>query len=233
MNQADVSKLMSRLKIKYSPVKRKLKNSEGPVGRAKKIQKTLTALIKHERIELNFNRADETRGYVERLISDAIRYGDCHRATMELADYWLLEKQLVHKLFKVLVPRFENCPVSYTRMYRAPRPCPGNHFERAVLELRGNPYPSLLPDTISNRNLIHNVLLDEAHKEYRAQKYAEIARKLEAADENVAKSSGDSDGPESSGLETPEEIKASTEAQVASEVQPSGEKVARPSKDVQ
>jgi hypothetical protein len=56
---------------------------------------------------------------------------------MELADYWLLEKQLVHKLFKVLVPRFENCPVSYTRMYRAPRPCPGPKFKRAVLELRG------------------------------------------------------------------------------------------------
>jgi len=71
------------------------------------------------------------------LISDAIRYGDCHRATMELADYWLLEKQLVHKLFKVLVPRFENCPVSYTRMYRAPRPYPGDTYRRAVLELRG------------------------------------------------------------------------------------------------
>jgi hypothetical protein len=71
------------------------------------------------------------------LISDAIRYGDCHHATMELADYWLLEKQLVHKLFKVLVPRFENSPVSYTRMYRAPRPCPGHKYKRAVLELRG------------------------------------------------------------------------------------------------
>jgi large subunit ribosomal protein L17 len=67
MNQADVSKLMSRLRIKYSPVKRRLKNPEGPAGRIKKIQKTLTALIKHERIELNFNRADETRGYVERV----------------------------------------------------------------------------------------------------------------------------------------------------------------------
>jgi large subunit ribosomal protein L17 len=56
---------------------------------------------------------------------------------MELADYWILEKQLIHKLFKVLVPRFENCPVSYTRMYRAPRPYPGQKYKRAVLELRG------------------------------------------------------------------------------------------------
>jgi large subunit ribosomal protein L17 len=67
MNQADVTKLMSRLRIKYKPVRRKLKNIEGPEGRLKKIQKTLTALIKYERIELNFNRADETRGYVERV----------------------------------------------------------------------------------------------------------------------------------------------------------------------
>jgi hypothetical protein len=67
MNQADVTKLMSRLRIKYKPVRRKLKNIEGPEGRLKKIQKTLTALIKHERIELNFNRGDETRGYVERV----------------------------------------------------------------------------------------------------------------------------------------------------------------------
>jgi large subunit ribosomal protein L17 len=67
MNQADVTKLMSRLRIKYSPVKRRLKNIEGPEGRLKKIRKTLTALIKYERIELNYNRADETRGYVERV----------------------------------------------------------------------------------------------------------------------------------------------------------------------
>lgn len=97
---------------------------------------------------------------------------------MELADYWILEKQYVHKLFKVLVPRFENCKVSYTRMYKAPREYPGMYYKRAVLELRGNPYPSLVPDLSQNRNLIHNVLLDEARKAYRKEKYAEIAAKL-------------------------------------------------------
>lgn len=97
---------------------------------------------------------------------------------MELADYWILEKQYVHKLFKVLVPRFENCKVSYTRMYKAPREYPGMYYKRAVLELRGNPYPSLVPDLSQNRNLIHNVLLDEARKAYRKEKYAEMAEKL-------------------------------------------------------
>lgn len=99
---------------------------------------------------------------------------------MELADFWLLEKQLVHKLFKVLVPRFENSSVSYTRMYKAPRDYPGTYYKKAVLELRDNPYPSLLQDFSQNRNFIHNVLLDEARKDYRREKLAEMANKLAA-----------------------------------------------------
>lgn len=95
-----------------------------------------------------------------------------------MADHWILEKQLVHKLFKVLVPRFESCQVSFTRMYKAPREYPGMYYKRAVLELRGHPYPPLVPDMSQNRNLIHNVLLDEARKAYRKEKYAEIAAKL-------------------------------------------------------
>lgn len=102
-----------------------------------------------------------------------------------MADYWLLEKQLVHKLFKVLVPRFEHCNVSFTRMYKAPRPYPGMQYLKAILELRGNPFPSLLPDTHTNRNLIHNVLLDEAKREYRTKKYAEIAAKIDEAEEKL------------------------------------------------
>lgn len=104
---------------------------------------------------------------------------------METADYYLMEKQLVHKLFKVLVPRFENYNVSFTRMYKAPREYPGHYRQRAVIELRGNPYPSLYPDMSQNRSLIHNVLLDEARKEYRKEKYAEIAEKLGEKVKNV------------------------------------------------
>ncbi|XP_017066391.1 39S ribosomal protein L17, mitochondrial [Drosophila eugracilis] len=170
MNQADVTKLMSQLRIAVRPNKRNLKNVDGPEGRLLKLRKTVTALVKHERIELFYNRADEARGYAELLISNAIRHGHCHKDTLELADYWLLEKQLVHKLFKVLVPRFENYNTSYTRMYKAPRDYPGIYYRQSVLELRGNPYPSLTTDHSQNRNLLHNVLLDEARKEFRRQK---------------------------------------------------------------
>lgn len=101
---------------------------------------------------------------------------------MEMADYWIVEKQLVHKLFKVLVPRYENYTTSCTRLLRAPKAYPLDHYKKAVLELKGHPYPPLLPETHSNRNLIHNVLLDEAKKAYRAQKYADIAAKISAAE---------------------------------------------------
>ncbi|XP_053955952.1 39S ribosomal protein L17, mitochondrial [Anastrepha ludens] len=179
MNQADVSKLMSQLRIAIKP-HRNLRNPDGPEGRLLKLRKTVTALVKHERIELYYNRADEARGYAELLISNAIRYGDRHIATMELADYWLLEKQLVHKLFKVLVPRFEKCNLSYTRMYKAPRDYPGMYYKKSVLELRGNPYPTLLPDFSKNRSLLHNILLDEARKDHRRERLAEIAEKIAA-----------------------------------------------------
>ncbi len=121
---------------------------------------------------------------------------------MDMADYWLMEKQLVHKLFKVLAPRFVNFQVSYTRMYKAPRVYPGNpmtDFTKAILELRGNPYPSVKPDLSQNRGFIHNVLLDEAKKQYRHEKYAEIAAKLTAGDRKVEVKSNESvaDEPES------------------------------------
>lgn len=67
MNQADVTKLVSRLRVPVSAHVRKLKNPDGPEGRLRKLRKTVTALIKYERIELNYNRADEARGYAERV----------------------------------------------------------------------------------------------------------------------------------------------------------------------
>lgn len=72
MNNADVMKLMSALRVKFNANPRRLRNPDGSSGRLQKIGQTLTALIKHERIELNFNRADETRPYVERVGSQRL-----------------------------------------------------------------------------------------------------------------------------------------------------------------
>lgn len=56
---------------------------------------------------------------------------------MEMADYWLEEKQLIHKLFKVLVPRFNDYKSSYTMLYRAPKNYEHTVYPQSVLELRG------------------------------------------------------------------------------------------------
>lgn len=102
---------------------------------------------------------------------------------MEIADYWLLEKELVHKLFKVLVPRFEYSTTSFTRMYKAPKPQYGRNIDKAVLELRGNPYPSLINKQANNRQLIQNILLDAAKYDYRQAKYAEMAETIGKAEQ--------------------------------------------------
>lgn len=108
------------------------------------------------------------------LISDAIRNGDKHKETFEMANFWILDKSVLHKLFKVLAPRFENYQTSYTRLVRAPCPYPAqtgeilrSYMPRGILELRGNPYPPIFPadQMQKNKSYIHNVLLSAARQE--------------------------------------------------------------------
>ncbi|KYN16188.1 39S ribosomal protein L17, mitochondrial [Trachymyrmex cornetzi] len=171
MNQANVENLVNKLRYNVKP-RRKFKNPDGPEGRLRKFQKTLTALIKYERLELNYSRADETRGY---LIFEAIRHGPTHKETMDLANFWIHEKQLVHKLFKVLVPRYQNYTTSFTKLHKAPNIYPTIYYDRAILELRGNIYPSVEQYNPYQQNLLHNILLAAAKKEFRMEKYKEIA----------------------------------------------------------
>lgn len=62
-----VTKLMDRLKFAIRPKHRQFAQKGGPEGRLMMFRLTLTALLKHERIELNYHRADEARGYIERV----------------------------------------------------------------------------------------------------------------------------------------------------------------------
>lgn len=67
MSLSQASKLVQKLRFKLND-RRKLKNLDGPQGRHNKIRQTVTALFKYERIELNYGKADESRGYAERVI---------------------------------------------------------------------------------------------------------------------------------------------------------------------
>lgn len=66
MNQADVTKLMSKLRFAVKP-RRHFRNPKGPEGRLERMRETVAGLIKYERLELLYHQADEARGYAERV----------------------------------------------------------------------------------------------------------------------------------------------------------------------
>jgi len=147
----------------------------GPAGRISKMRKLVTALIRHERIEGKIAYLDEARGYVELLVQHAHRNGDQHAATMELMDYWILEKDLIPKVFSVLVPRYKYSPAAVTQLHHLGVKYPGEDHRLVVLELKGNPWPPIKTNQRDVSGNLVNVLLDAARKDYRRQKYAEIA----------------------------------------------------------
>ncbi|XP_071436593.1 large ribosomal subunit protein bL17m [Pithys albifrons albifrons] len=122
------------------------------------LRNLVTALVRYERIETPWARADEMRGYAERLIDYAKR-GDTDERAMRMADFWLTEKDLIHKLFKVLAPRFQPHPGSYTRLLQIPNRDKLDRAKMAVIELKGNPLPPLLrPRRDSEKTLLNQLL---------------------------------------------------------------------------
>lgn len=97
---------------------------------------------------------------------------------MDIADYWLLEKELVHKLFKVLVPRYETYHSAVTRMHYAPKPQYARVLDKVVLELKQNPYPDLHQKQSNNKYSIQNILLEAAKHDYRQSKINEMANSI-------------------------------------------------------
>lgn len=141
----------------------------GPLGRIERLRRVVTALMRYERLESYYGRLDEARGYAERLIHLAIKNGDTDKATMEMANYWLLEKDLVHKLFKVLAPRYRNCTTSFTQMHILPSVYPGHGGALGILELKGNPWPPVEPKKISTKKSLVNQLLDASRTDFENQ----------------------------------------------------------------
>ncbi|NWY06323.1 RM17 protein, partial [Nothoprocta ornata] len=166
--------------ISHGRVHRRL--GPGPRYRLDLLRNLVTALVRHERIEAPWARADEMRGYVERLIDYAKR-GDSDERAMRMADFWLTvsreqglpwpwprrrcrscacrpqEKDLIHKLFKVLAPRYQPHPGKYTRMLQIPNRDSLDRAKMAVIELKGNPFPPLVrPQPDSEKTLLNQLL---------------------------------------------------------------------------
>ncbi|XP_026780280.3 39S ribosomal protein L17, mitochondrial [Pangasianodon hypophthalmus] len=144
----------------------------GPESRINMLRNILTGLVRHERIETTRARADEVRFYAEKLI-DYAKKGDTNQKSMEMADFWLTEKDLIPKLFKVLAPRFENQSSGYTLMARIPNRENLDRAAMAVLEYKGNPFPPLFPVKRTNElNLVNQLL--KGYREEKAQRTTEI-----------------------------------------------------------
>jgi len=192
MNQAEVHRLVKALKFKVQPKPFVIGKEFGGAYRAgpryqlEIYRQAVTALVVNERIEMTRHKGMMVREYSERLLQEAITHGETHLPTMELADFWLVDKPAIHKLFKVLVPRLKDEPHAYTRYFNAPMQAsaatihgapagPGStavaaarYKDKCVLEIVGHPFPPLAySNSQANKKMIHNVLLSEARREHR------------------------------------------------------------------
>ncbi|XP_016141748.1 39S ribosomal protein L17, mitochondrial-like [Sinocyclocheilus grahami] len=162
-------RLTLRALISHGRVARRI--GLGPESRINILRNILTGLVRHERIETTRARADEVRFYAEKLI-DYAKKGDTNEKPMKMADFWLTEKDLIPKLFKVLAVRFENQRGGYTRMARIPNRENLDRASMAVLEFKGNPFPPLFPmKRVSELNLLNQLL--KAYREEKAQMVSE------------------------------------------------------------
>ncbi|NWI07244.1 RM17 protein, partial [Tichodroma muraria] len=90
---------------------------------------------------------------------DYAKRGDKDERAMRMADFWLTEKDLIHKLFKVLAPRFQPHAGSYTRLLQIPNRDGLDRAKMAVIELKGNPLPPLVrPRRDSDKTLLNQLL---------------------------------------------------------------------------
>jgi len=144
----------------------------GPKSRIDMLRNMLTGLVRYERIETTYARADELQTYAEKIIDYAKR-GDTDEKAMKMADFWLTEKDLVPKLFKVLAPRFETHQGDYTRLARIPNRENLDRAHMAVIEYKGNPFPPLFPAKKQNEMTLINQLL-KGYREERAQQAATV-----------------------------------------------------------
>jgi len=75
----------------------------------------LHALLKNEKIETTDAKAKELRRFAERVITRAKKGG---LAQIRLVEKVLRDKELLHKLFAEIGPRYANRPGGYTRILK-------------------------------------------------------------------------------------------------------------------
>jgi large subunit ribosomal protein L17 len=91
----------------------------------------LKSLISHERIITTLPKAKELRPIAEKVVTLGRQAESVH--ARRLAARWLTDRDLVHRLFVEIGPRFVNRPGGYTRIVKL-GPRRGDGAELAILE---------------------------------------------------------------------------------------------------
>jgi large subunit ribosomal protein L17 len=94
------------------------------------------ALIEHGRIKTTVTKAKAVKPYAEQMITLG-RRGDLHARRQATA--FLRSRDVVHKLFADVAPRFKDRPGGYARIIKI-GPRPGDSAEMAYLELVDEEY---------------------------------------------------------------------------------------------
>jgi large subunit ribosomal protein L17 len=103
-----------------------------PAGPRKALVRSIVeALLIHEKVRTTQTRAAEARRYAEKMITLA-REGS--QASRRAAFAYLQHKEIVHKLFESLGPRFKDRPGGYTRIVKD-GPRMGDGAPMAILEM--------------------------------------------------------------------------------------------------
>ena len=89
------------------------------------------ALLTNERIKTTETRAKEVRGLVDRIITWG-KKGDVHSRRLAMGE--LGDKELVHRIFADIAPRFAERPGGYTRILKL-GPRKGDAAPMALIEL--------------------------------------------------------------------------------------------------
>lgn len=110
----------------------------------------VTSLIEHERITTTAAKAKELRGKTERVITLALRLGDLldkpkeertreeqvrYAHAMAQAGKVIRTREVLHKLFEEVAPRYRTRPGGYTRVIRLGQRRVGDAAEMAIIEL--------------------------------------------------------------------------------------------------
>ncbi len=95
------------------------------------LQSLAIALLTHERIKTTEPKAKEVRILVDRLIGWG-KKGDVHSRRLAMAE--LKDKELVHRLFDDIAPRFEDRDGGYTRILKI-GPRKGDAAPMVIIEL--------------------------------------------------------------------------------------------------